>query len=121
MTAPTHFLDRNNQQWIVLPGEPYIDGNSGQKILDLALKILDQGLCRVAIDLSPTRVVNSVGISRFIHMIEAFEPKGGHIAFCGPNPAVTKTLRIMGLLHKSALFASVEEAATTLPHSGDTQ
>ena len=120
MTAPTHFVDRENQQWIVLPGEPYIDGKSGQKILDLATKVLDQGLTRIAIDLSPTRVVNSVGISRFILMIETFKPKGGQIAFCGPNSGVAKTLRIMGLLQKSALFASIEEAAATLPRSGDT-
>ncbi|MDP6040951.1 MAG: STAS domain-containing protein [Candidatus Latescibacteria bacterium] len=116
MAESTQFRDREGQQWIALTGDAYIDGNSGQRILDLALVLLEKGLPRVAVDLSPTRVVNSVGISRFIQMVETFE--SGNIAFCGASNAVAKTLRIMGLLQKAVLCDSIEEAATTLPLSG---
>lgn len=118
MAEPTQFKDREGQQWVALAGEAYIDGTSGQRILDLSLLFLEKGLPRVAVDLSPTRVVNSVGISRFIQMVETFEIKGGNIAFCGANNAVAKTLRIMGLLQKAVLCDSIEEAATTLPLPG---
>ena len=49
----------------MLLGENYIDGNTGQKILDMSMRVLENGISRIAIDLSPTRVVNSLDISRF--------------------------------------------------------
>ena len=73
MAEPTHFTDREGQQWIALAADAYIDGNAGQRILDLSLRILEKGIPRVAVDLSPTRVVNSVGIALIEACINAFE------------------------------------------------
>ena len=113
----SQFTDRSGQQWVVIPAPQYIDGTHGQQLLDLAQKLLKKGAARVALNLADTRVVNSIGISRFIQLVETFAQEGGAIAFCGPNKTIAKTLQIMGLLQKAHLVASVEQAEKLLPLS----
>jgi anti-anti-sigma factor len=115
--AISQFTDKSGQQWVVIPAPEYIDGTNGQKLLDLAQKLLEKGAARVALDLAGTRVVNSIGISRFIQMVETFAQEGGVIAFCGPNDTISRTFRIMGLLQKAHLVDSVEQAEKLLPLS----
>ena len=111
MAEIEQFVDSDGQQWVVLMGPDYVDGAKGQILLELSLRVLDKGIRHVVINLEAARVVNSVGISRLIQMIESFDEKGGSIAFCSVNSTISKTLRIMGLLNKAALYDSVESAA----------
>ena len=109
MAEIKQIVDPQGRQWVVLPAPPYIDGGSGQKLLDISLRLIEEGVSHLALDMGNTRVVNSIGISRLIQMIEMLEERNGTLAFCTPNKTIAKTFRIMGLLRKAALYTSVEE------------
>ena len=113
MSEIEQFTDRRGHQWVVLPGPKYIDGNSGQKLLDLSLLLLDKGANHLALNMADTHVVNSVGFSRLIELVEAYGQHGGAVAFCTTNPLIVKTLRMMGLMTKATLYGSVQEVAAS--------
>jgi len=108
------FTDQSGHRWSLIPGGSYTDGTTGQLILDKAAQAAQDKIYHLVIDLTPTRVVNSVGISRLIHMIEFSEKSHGRIVFCGANPVIAKTLRLMGLLQKATLYATLAETLTDL-------
>ena len=115
MPQMERFTDQAGHLWGVLSGPSYIDGTAGQHLLDTSLQLLEQGYTRIVLNLEGTRVVNSIGISRFILMIETFDRHNGAVAFCGINQTIAKTFRMMGLLQKVALFGSLQDAIERLP------
>ncbi len=66
------------------------------------------------IALRETKIVNSIGISILIEIIEKMMEKGGRIAFCCLTPVIHKTFQIMGLANYAKIFSSEEEASTDL-------
>jgi len=103
------FMDKANRTWVAIPAPNYIDGQSGQDLLDVALQLLQVGFSRLALDMASTRAVNSVGISRLIGIIETLEKKDGKLALCTPNPAIAKTFQIMGLAKKALVCRVLQE------------
>lgn len=113
MTEVEQITDGQGRLWAVLPAPAYIDGNGGQKLLDVSQGLLKKGLNRLALNLMDTRAANSVGISRLIMLLERVDERGGAVAFCAANPTIARTLRIMGLLQKAGLYSSVQEVAAS--------
>ena len=113
MSKVQKITDRDGRLWVVIPTPSYIDGRSGQELLDVAYKLLEAGVNRLLFNMGDTRVVNSVGISRLIEMIEKFDESGGSVAFCTARPIIIKTFRIMGLLQKASVYSSVQELAAS--------
>lgn len=111
MSKAQKITDRDGRLWVVIPTPSYIDGRSGQDLLDIAYRLLEAGVNRLLFNMEDTRVVNSVGISRLIEMIEKFDESGGSVAFCTARPIIMKTFRIMGLLQKASVHNSVQELA----------
>ncbi len=62
--------------------------------------------------MTKTQVVNSVGVSRLIEIIEICDQKAGGVVFCTTRPILMKTFKIMGLLTKARLVVRVDEIAT---------
>ncbi len=103
------FTDKAGRTWVAIPAPAYIDGQSGQDLLDTALQLLEIGFNRVALDMASTRAVNSVGISRLIGVIERLDKEDGTLALCTPNPAIAKTFHIMGLAKKALVCQVLQE------------
>ena len=103
------FTDKAGRTWVAFPAPDYVDGQSGQDLLDAALQLLQVGFNRIALDMVSTRAVNSVGISRLIGIIERFEKEGGLLALCTPNPAIAKTFQIMGLAKKALVCQALQD------------
>ncbi len=107
----TQIKDRAGNQWIVIASPDYVDGKGGQTLLDVAERLGKAGAFYAAFDMTSTQVVNSVGIARLIEVIEAYDERGGRVAFCTTRPILVKTFKIMGLLGKAVLVPSVRELA----------
>jgi len=56
-----------------------------------------------------SKVVNSIGISFLIEIIEKLNEKGGILYFSNLDPSVEKTFTIMGLFQFAEKVSSVEE------------
>jgi anti-anti-sigma regulatory factor len=61
-----------------------------------------------------TKVVNSIGVSILIEIIEKLQEVDGKIGYYNLAPIVSKTFNIMGLTKYSTVFATEEEAVSGL-------
>ncbi len=61
-----------------------------------------------------TKVVNSIGVSIIIEIIEKLQEVEGKIGYFNLAPIVSKTFNIMGLTKYSTVFANEEEAIAAL-------
>jgi len=79
----------------------YINNMGGEQIAEAVDELLDEGVNRFVFDLEQCRIVNSIGISILIEVIEKVLETEGRVLFCSVSPTITKTFRIMGLLQRS--------------------
>ena len=88
----------------------YINNQGGEEIARQAYAQLDAGARALVLNLEKTRIVNSIGISILIEMIEKVMDRKGVLAFCNLTPTIDKTFRIMGLAQYASIYPSLDEA-----------
>jgi anti-anti-sigma factor len=94
----------------VIYTEGYINNQGGEEIAREAYKLLDEGYKVLLLNLAGTKIVNSIGISILIEIIEKMIDKGGKIGFCCLTPVIHKTFQIMGLANYAAIYNDEESA-----------
>ncbi|UCH66264.1 MAG: STAS domain-containing protein, partial [Ignavibacterium sp.] len=65
---------------------------------------------KVIMDLNDSKVVNSIGISYLIEIIEKLNESSGKLYFTNLDPTIEKTFNIMGLFQFAEKVDSVDEA-----------
>lgn len=94
----------------VIYTEGYINNQGGEEIAREAYVELDKGARALVLNLQKTRIVNSIGISILIEVLEKVMERKAVLAFCGLTPTIDKTFRIMGLAQYAAIYPTEEEA-----------
>jgi len=98
----------------VLYTKGYINNVGGEEIANRAYELMDADVRTVLLNLRDTKIVNSIGISILIEIIEKMIDKGGTIAFCCLTPVIHKTFQIMGLANYARIFDNEETAMKEL-------
>jgi anti-anti-sigma factor len=98
----------------VLYTKGYINNVGGEEIANRAYELMDDGVRILLLNLRETKIVNSIGISILIEIIEKMIEKNGRIAFCCLTPVIHKTFQIMGLANYATIFNDEDEAAKEL-------
>ena len=98
----------------VIYTEGYINNQGGEEIARSAYKLLDEGFKVLLLNLGGTKIVNSIGISILIEIIEKMIEIEGKLGFCSLTPTIEKTLQIMGLAQYAPIFRDEESAVTQL-------
>src|SRR5437764_15279907 len=98
----------------ILYTKGYINNLGGEEIANRAYELMDQGATSLLLNLRETKIVNSIGISILIEIIEKMIDKGGTIAFCCLTPVILKTFHIMGLANYARIFDNEEAAMKEL-------
>src|ERR1700694_1479767 len=98
----------------ILYTQGYINNVGGEEIANRAYELMDDGVRTLLLNLRDTKIVNSIGISILIEIIEKMMDQGGKIAFCCLTPVIHKTFQIMGLANYAAIFDSEEAAMKEL-------
>jgi anti-anti-sigma factor len=88
----------------------YINNQGGEEIARQAYAQLDAGARALVLNLEKTRIVNSIGISILIEVLEKVMDRKGVLAFCNLTPTIDKTFRIMGLAQYASIYPSLDEA-----------
>ena len=88
----------------------YINNQGGEEIAREAYSELEKGARALVMNLEKTRIVNSIGISILIEVLEKVMERKAVLAFCGLTPTIDKTFRIMGLAQYAAIYPTEEEA-----------
>jgi len=86
-----------HDETLVLKTSGYINRDAGEKIAEYAYEQIDNGVNNIIIDFEDTQIINSIGISILIEIIEKLETTGGKMYFTEMSSTIEKTLRIMGL------------------------
>jgi anti-anti-sigma factor len=94
----------------ILWTDGYINNQGGEEIAKEAYAQLDQGARALVLNLEKTRIVNSIGISILIEVLEKVMERKAVLAFCGLTPTIDKTFRIMGLAQYAAIYPTEQEA-----------
>ena len=102
-------IDRRDGLAVVYT-EGYINNEGGEEIAQAAYQLVDEGYSRLLLNLAGTKIVNSIGISILIEVIEKFLEIDGRLAFCRLTPTIEKTFHIMGLTQYADVYPD-EEAA----------
>jgi len=101
---------RQAGKFIVITVEGYINNLAGERILDEFNRWTAEGYRHFVLNLEKTQLVNSIGISILIEMIEKAQELQGSIAFCCLLPIIAKTFKIMGLTQYAQVYETEAEA-----------
>jgi anti-anti-sigma factor len=96
----------------------YINNEGGQAIADAATELMGQGCKTLVIDLDGTRIINSIGVSILLEILEKLMDEQGRLAFCSLTPTIAKTFEIMGLVQYASVYQDRSAAQAAL--EGDT-
>ena len=107
-------VERRGAAGAILYTKGYINNVGGEEIARQAYELMDDGVLTLLLNLKETKIVNSIGISILIEIIEKMIEKGGKIAFCSLTPVIHKTFHIMGLANYASIFDTEEAAAGEL-------
>ena len=84
--------------------EGYINNQGGEEIARVAYQLIDEGRKILLLNLNGTKIVNSIGISILIEIIEKMIEIDGKLGFCSLTPTIAKTFEIMGLSQYAQIF-----------------
>ena len=94
----------------VVTTDGYINNTAAESIALECKRLVGAGARKFVLNLQGSRIINSIGISILIEVIEQVRADGGRVGFSNVTPTIAKTFKIMGLLNTSSLFETEEEA-----------
>lgn len=92
----------------------YINNQGGEEIARAAYALLDEGYRRLLLNLTGTKIINSIGISILIEIIEKMLEVEGKLAFCALTPTIEKTFHIMGLAQYASIHSDESAAVAQI-------
>ena len=95
---------------VIIETDGYLNNVGGEKIAEACYEKIDAGKIHFLLNLEKSVVVNSIGVSIIIEIIEKLQDHDGKLGYYNLAPIVEKTFNIMGLTKYSTIYASEEEA-----------
>src|SRR6476620_9355224 len=106
----------------VVNTEGYINNQGGEEIAQAANALMEEGYRALLLNLAGSKIVNSIGISILIEVLERMLELQGRLAFCCLTPTIQKTFHIMGLTQYAQVYpdeaAALAELAAQTPAAG---
>jgi anti-anti-sigma factor len=92
----------------------YLNKLTGEKIERECRRQLDSGCRALVIDFAETELVNSIGISILLGIIDIAEKSGAQVVFSDVNNQTIALFDMLGLTRHVALARNEQEALSTL-------
>ena len=100
----------------VVYASDYLNKLTGEKIERECRRQLDSGCRALVIDFSDTELVNSIGISILLGIIDLAEKNGAKVVFADVNNQTVSLFNMLGLTRHVALAKDENEALSSLSH-----
>ena len=117
MEQPFSLTSDLRQNCLVITTSGYVNNVGGEAIAAEFSRHFASGITRIVINLAQSKVVNSIGMSFLIEMIEQLQETNGKLIFTNLDPAVEKMLSIMGLFGFAGKEKTVDDALRVLTGS----
>ena len=114
MTEELRVAVERRKTGAILYTQGYINNVGGEEIANRAYELMDEGVRVLLLNLRETKIVNSIGISILIEIIEKMIENNGRITFCCLTPVIHKTFQIMGLANYATIYPDEETAVKEL-------
>lgn len=114
MTSEFNLVSESMENCLVINTTGYINNIGGQKIVEEFYKHNGNGINNVILNLAQSNVVNSIGISFLIEIIEKLNMSNGNLIFTNLDPSIEKTFTIMGLFQYAKKADNLKEALKLL-------
>ena len=105
---------KENNSIIIKETNGYLNNTGGEAISKIIYEKIDRGHTKFLINMVNTKIVNSIGVSILIEIIEKLQSVDGKLGYYNLAPIVSKTFTIMGLTKYSTVFESEELAVNEL-------
>ena len=92
----------------------WLSRDAMQEVMEEASKHIENGTKKVLLNLSKSNIVNSIGASIIIELIEKLQQVDGILSFCELPSIIEKTFKIMGLTKYCDTYESQEAALEQL-------
>ena len=100
----------------VVYASDYLNKLTGEQIERECRRQLNCGCRALVIDFSETRLVNSIGVSILLGIIDVAEKNGARIAFSEVNNETVQLFEMLGLTRHVVLAKDEREALMNLSH-----
>lgn len=114
MEQPFSLSSEVRDKRLIIATSGYINNVGGETIAKEFNCHFEKGVTEVILNLAQSRVVNSIGMSFLLEILDQLQEVGGKLVFTNLDPAVEKMLSIMGLFKFAGKQPSVEDAIKTL-------
>ena len=104
--------DRNGV--IIISTSGYFNNIAGDAVLDVFTEKMNEGSTNFLIDMADSKVVNSIGVSILIEIIEKLQEVNGVLAFTNLTGIVEKTFNIMGITKYCEVYESIDAGVEKL-------
>src|SRR5215212_6284851 len=98
---------------VVYAGD-YVNKMSGHRIERECLARMERGCRALVINFRDTELVNSIGVSILLGVIDEAERRGARVAFASVSPHTLKLFELLGLTRLVVLADREEDALATL-------
>lgn len=93
--------------------------NLAARLVDIAARdqilVSEEVFRHFILNLEKSHVINSIGVSILIEVIERVQETGGTVSFCGLTPTIAKTFRIMRLTDAAGICEDEAAAVAAVP------
>jgi anti-anti-sigma factor len=103
----------------ILRTDGYINNPGGEKIARECYKLMDEGYKHFILSFEKSKVINSIGISILIEILEKVLELKGTLYFTGLTSTIAKTFKIMGLTEYAKIYETEDEAVAAVPPAKD--
>ena len=99
---------------VVVSTEGYFNKDLGEALKEITDQEIKEGHKSFLINLDQSKIVNSIGASILIEIIEELQTVDGSLNFCNLAPIIEKTFKIMGLTKYCETFDNEDAALQKL-------
>ena len=99
---------------VIISTQGYLNKDLGEEIQKVSTEYVDKGSTSFLLNLSQSNIVNSIGASIIIEVIESLQEVDGDLAFCELAPIIEKTFKIMGLTKYCESYPTQDEAISKM-------
>lgn len=109
MEQPFSLTSEVRESRLIITTSGYVNNVGGQAIATEFDRHFEEGIKHIIINLAESKVVNSIGMSFLLEIIEKLQDVDGKLVFTNLDPAVDKMLTIMGIFKFAGKAENVEE------------
>jgi len=102
---------------VVYP-QGYLNNLAGESLVNESRGYIEKGIKNVVVNFRGTDLINSIGISLILHIMEELKGCGGRLCFSDMSKTHRDTFEMLGLTKFIDVFGTEEEALQSLGEGG---